>query len=45
MITELEKKAEDVLSKNRDKLDALTEQLLARETLSRKDIDQLLQKK
>lgn len=45
MITELEKKAEDVLSKNRDKLDTLTEQLLARETLSRKDIDQLLQKK
>ena len=45
MITGLEKQAEELLSNNRDNLNDLAEQLLAHETLSRKDIDQLLQNK
>jgi cell division protease FtsH len=39
---DMEKRAEDVLRSNRDKLDALVHELLEHETLSDEDIDKLL---
>ena len=43
IVGDMEKKAEQKLSENRDKLDALAEELLEKETLTRPEIDKLLQ--
>jgi len=42
IVTEMEKEAEGILSENREKLDALAEQLLKQETLSKEEVDQLI---
>jgi len=42
IVQEMEKKAEDLLRANRDKLDVLAHGLLEHESLSREEIDQLL---
>jgi len=43
MIREMEEKAGEILTSHRDKLDALAEGLLEQETLSREEIDQILE--
>jgi cell division protease FtsH len=44
IIREQEKKAEDLLDSNRDKLDSLAEALLEHESMEKEEIDQLLSK-
>lgn len=43
LITEAESKAEDVLTANRNILDALAEELLKKETLEKEDIDRIIE--
>ena len=45
IIMEMQKKATDLLQKNRDKLDALAHALLEHETLENEDVDRLLSEK
>jgi cell division protease FtsH len=42
IVQDMERKAEDILGSNRDKLDTLAENLLKHETLSREEIEELL---
>jgi cell division protease FtsH len=43
LVGKMEKMAEDVLTSNRDSLDALTEQLLEQETLSKEEVDNIIE--
>ena len=43
IIEEMEQKAEDILSKNKKKLEALAEALLVHETLTNKEVDEILE--
>jgi cell division protease FtsH len=43
IVTDMEKKAADNLSQNKAKLEALTDELLKRETLTKDEIDEVLQ--
>jgi len=41
-ILELEQKAEEILTRNRDQLDDLARELMTRETLGEEDIDRII---
>jgi cell division protease FtsH len=43
MIRNMEKKAEEILTANRERLDALTEQLVEHETLTKEEVDKILE--
>ncbi|MEJ2099062.1 MAG: hypothetical protein P8X68_03695 [Desulfobacterales bacterium] len=43
MVSNMEKKAEETLAANRDSLDALAEQLLEHETLTKEEVDKILE--
>jgi cell division protease FtsH len=43
IVGDMEKKAEETLADNRDSLDALTDQLLEHETLSKEEVDNILE--
>ena len=43
LVGNMEKKAQDVLTSNRDSLDALTEELLEHETLTKEEVDKILE--